>query len=134
MLKRAIVAVWVAALLPMTTGLAMGSPRTASPRATALGKAGTATIKAGASGMMKFSPARLNVAVGTKVIWKNVSGTITHTVNAYGGNWTKATKLPPGASTSFVFKKKGKFHYRCKIHSSLVGGTCTGMCGVVIVG
>lgn len=89
------------------------------------------TVKVGANGANKFSPASKSISKGTKVVWKDVNGS--HTVTAYGGNWSKNASLDNGESTSFTFKKTGTFKYRCTIHSSLSGGSCSGMCGKITV-
>lgn len=99
---------------------------------TGVASAGTVTVKAGASGN-HFSPSAKSVPKGTKVVWKNVSVT-KHTVTSYSKNWSKKTGLPAGSSTSFVFKTKGVYKYRCTLHSTLSGGVCSGMCGKITVG
>ena len=82
----------------------------------------------------RWKPAKLSINVGAKVTWKAVSGP--HTVSAYKGPWSKNTQLKKGATTSFTFKKKGVYKYRCLItgHSTLVNGVCSGMCGKITVG
>ena len=110
----------------------------AAVAATALGQA----LPAEASTLIKaegiacstsnhFSPSSVSVSKGTKVVWKSACGT--HTVTAYGGNWSKDTTIAKGQTTSRTFKSKGTFRFRCKFHSSLVNGTCSGMCGRVRV-
>jgi len=79
-----------------------------------------------------WNPAKTSVAKGTKVVWKNPT-TATHTVTAYKGSWSKNVTLSPGATTSFLFKNTGTFKFRCTIHSTLLNGVCSGMCGVVKV-
>ena len=80
----------------------------------------------------KWKPHKVSVAKGTKVVWKAVSGT--HTVTAYSKNWSKNTTISQGSTTSFTFKKAGTYKFRCTIHSTLVNGVCSGMCGKVVVG
>jgi plastocyanin len=82
----------------------------------------------------RWKPKAISIHKGTKVTWKAVSGT--HTVSAYKGRWKKNTSLRKGGTTSFTFKRRGVFKYRCLIrgHSSLVNGVCSGMCGKVTVG
>jgi plastocyanin len=90
-------------------------------------------VKAGAgTGCVHFKPASLTVHRGTKVVWKAVC--MKHTVTAYGGNWSKNVTILRGQTTSRTFKTRGVFKYRCKLHSSLVNGVCSGMCGKVTVG
>jgi plastocyanin len=82
----------------------------------------------------RWKPKAISIHTGTKVTWKAVSGP--HTVSAYKGPWSKNTSLGKGDATSFTFKKKGVYKYRCLItgHSTLVNGVCSGMCGKVTVG
>ncbi|MDP9328304.1 MAG: hypothetical protein M3P10_08855 [Actinomycetota bacterium] len=102
--------------------------------ALALGPSGTAqavvaaTIKASGS---SWNPTRVTINAGQTVRWKAVSGT--HTVTAYGGNWSKNTVLSTGETTRRTFNSTGIFKFLCAIHGSLSGGICTGMCGRVRV-
>ena len=81
----------------------------------------------------QFRPARVTVSVGERVIWRNV-GSNPHTVTAYGGNWRKDARLfQPGDRTARTFAATGVYRYFCKIHGSVSGGQCTGMCGRVTV-
>jgi plastocyanin len=90
-------------------------------------------VKAGAGRTcMRFGPAKLSIARGTKVVWKATCGD--HTVSSYGGNWSKNTSISQGETTSRIFRTKGVFKYRCKIHSTLFNGVCSGMCGKIVVG
>jgi plastocyanin len=96
--------------------------------------AGAAVVIKGAdtSAGFRWKPHAVNVARGTKVVWKAVTGS--HTVTAYKGRWSKNTTIAQGTSTSFAFKSTGVFKFRCRFHSTLVNGVCTGMCGKVVVG
>lgn len=78
-----------------------------------------------------FSPAAPHVAVGRVVRWTAVSGT--HSVTATSANWSKNTIIRPGSPTTFRFQRAGTYRYRCRFHSSMTGGQCTGMCGRVLV-
>jgi plastocyanin len=81
----------------------------------------------------RWRPARLEVAKGSKVVWRIVDGT--HNVNATSNNWNKSTgNLVQGSKTAFTFKRNGTYRYRCTLHSSLSDGKCSGMCGKVVVG
>jgi plastocyanin len=80
----------------------------------------------------RWKPASVSVATGTKVVWKSVTGT--HNVTAYKGKWSKSTTIQEGSQTSFVFKTAGVYKFRCTLHSALVNGVCSGMCGKVTVG
>jgi plastocyanin len=79
-----------------------------------------------------FSPKAVSVGKGTRVVWK--SACKSHTVTAYSSNWSKNVTLSQGQTTARTFKVKGVFKYRCKFHSTLSGGVCSGMCGKVTVG
>ena len=67
---------------------------------------------------LTFSPATLNVKVGTTVTVKN-DDTPTHTWTADDGSFDE--QLSPGASATHTFDKAGTFAYHCKIHSSMKG-------------
>ncbi|MEX0985002.1 MAG: hypothetical protein WD096_08115 [Actinomycetota bacterium] len=55
-------------------------------------------------------------------------------MTSYSGGWSKNTTLVEGQQTGFTFQNAGVFKYRCTFHSDLAAGTCTGMCGRVVVG
>jgi plastocyanin len=79
----------------------------------------------------RWRPSSVDIARGDRVRWIGVSGQ--HTVTAFGGNWRFNRSLPPGASVSRRFNTRGVFRFRCRFHSSLSGGMCSGMCGRVRV-
>ena len=79
----------------------------------------------------RWKPKITDIAHGTKVTWKAVTGT--HTVTAYKGAWSKNTTINAGQSTSFTFNSPGTYKFRCLFHSTLVNGVCSGMCGKVVV-
>ena len=91
---------------------------------------GTATVKA--TDNDSWSPGGKTVPKGTKVVWKN-STDDSHNLASYRGAWSKSASLPEGGSTSFKFRKKGIFKYRCTIHSKMEGTKCDGMCGKIVV-
>ena len=91
---------------------------------------GTASVNA--TDNDTWSPAGKTVAKGTKVVWKN-SADEAHNLASYKGAWSKSASLPEGGSTSFKFRKKGTFKYRCTIHSKMEGTKCDGMCGKIVV-
>jgi plastocyanin len=78
-----------------------------------------------------YSPKSVTVSKGTKVIWK--SGCRSHTVTSNSSNWAKNTTLGAGQTTSRVFSATGTYKFRCRFHSSVSGGVCSGMCGTVKV-
>ena len=80
----------------------------------------------------RWRPKITNIAPGTKVTWKSVTGT--HTVTRYKGNWNKNVTIAQGQTTSFTFNNAGVYKYFCNIHGHVVNGVCTGMCGKIVVG
>ena len=80
----------------------------------------------------KWMPKITTVAKGTKVTWKAVSNK--HTVTSTSSNWSKNTTINQGQTTSFTFKSAGTYRFRCTLHSTVSGGTCSGMCGKIVVG
>ena len=96
--------------------------------ATALGD----TFRVKATDEQTWHPARRRIHRGDKVVWKNPTN-FTHTVTAYSNNWDKNTVLNADERTSKIFHRKGVYKYRCTIHSTLVNGTCSGMCGRIRV-
>jgi plastocyanin len=79
----------------------------------------------------RWSPSTATVERGAVVKWRGVSAF--HDVVAYGGNWTFNKALPVGATVKKTFHQTGTFRFRCTYHSTLIGNTCTGMCGSVRV-
>ena len=69
---------------------------------------------------LKFKPANISVSKGEKVVWKNTDD-VGHNVSSTSSNWSKNTNVASGARTSFTFKKKGTFKYKCAIHPSMTG-------------
>lgn len=88
----------------------------------------------GCSSDASWEPTARSISRGDRIVWRNPTS-CDHTVNAYGGGWSKSTGLPPGGSTAKRFRKTGTFRFRCVIpgHSVLDNGVCTGMCGRVRV-
>jgi plastocyanin len=80
----------------------------------------------------RWRPKVVDIATGTKVTWKAVSGT--HNVTSTSKNWSKSTSIGAGQTTSFTFQNAGTYRYRCTLHSTLSNGKCSGMCGKVLVG
>ena len=88
----------------------------------------------GTPGNFTWSPDFRHIAKGDKIVWKNPTSS-THKVTAYSNNWSKNATISPGERTSFRFRKRGTYKYRCTVpgHSSLSGGECNGMCGEIHV-
>jgi plastocyanin len=100
--------------------------------ATALGQAMPAQSAAVVRARCNFfDPAKVGVQHGTRVVWRGACAT--HTVTAYGGNWSKDVTISRGQTTGRTFKKAGLFKFRCRFHSTLSNGVCSGMCGRVRV-
>jgi plastocyanin len=78
-----------------------------------------------------WRPKRVDIARGQTVKWKAVEGA--HTVTAYGGNWSYNVTLSQGQATTRQFNNNGTYKFRCTFHSTLSSGTCSGMCGRVLV-
>jgi plastocyanin len=78
-----------------------------------------------------WSPTTVRISKGDTIKWKAVSGT--HTVTAYGNNWTFNHNLATGQVEDRTFRHAGTFRFRCSFHSTLTNGHCTGMCGKVVV-
>jgi plastocyanin len=78
-----------------------------------------------------WDPTRTVVREGDTVKWKVVSGL--HTVTSYGGGWSKDVELSAGESTRKTFNSAGLYKFRCRFHSTLDDGVCSGMCGRVRV-
>jgi plastocyanin len=66
-----------------------------------------------------FSPATVNVAIGTTVTWTNEDST-THTVTSSTGAF-ESGNMSNGATFSHTFTAAGDFEYHCSIHTSMVG-------------
>ncbi len=67
----------------------------------------------------KFSPANLNIKVGTKVTWTNMDAAA-HNVKSSDGT-LDSPDLSKGDSWSFTFTTKGTYNYICGIHPSMKG-------------
>ena len=91
--------------------------------------AATTTVTATAS---TWEAARVRIERGDTVKWTNRSFR-EHSVTAWGGSWTMDSLLVVNGSVSKRFRSLGRFKFRCRQHSRVVGGVCEGMCGVVRV-
>ncbi len=61
-----------------------------------------------------FTPARLVVSPGTKIIWTNTDSD-PHTVDSTKNSWSSEA-LDTESTFTHVFKKDGTFPYYCSIH------------------
>jgi len=68
---------------------------------------------------MTFSPATLNVPVGTTVTWTN-NDNMTHTVTSDASGFDSGD-IAPGGKYSKVFSVAGTYAYHCTIHPGMKG-------------
>jgi len=108
--------------------IAVGGMVVAAVMAQALPASASTTITAKCN---FYSPKNVTITHGSTVVWKG--GCRSHTVTSYSSNWSKNTTIQNGASTSRMFSSKGTYKFRCRFHSSVSGGVCSGMCGSVKV-
>jgi plastocyanin len=80
---------------------------------------------------ISWSPANVTIVRGGIVRWRSTH--LTHNVYAYGTNWSFGASLPEGSSTRHRFDRRGTYRFRCTLHSTLLNGVCSGMCGSVRV-
>ena len=72
-----------------------------------------------------FSPARIQVVLGTTVTWTN-QDTVSHNVTiapvvmSSSSNWESGL-LSPGQSFSYTFTSQGTFQYHCQEDPGMVG-------------
>ena len=69
----------------------------------------------GSNGSFGFNPTALAVAIGTTVIWKNMSSA-PHTVTSDDGQTFDSGNIPVGGTFRFKFTTAGMFAYHCNIH------------------
>ena len=80
----------------------------------------TATTNAVTIKDFAFSPAKINVKVGTKVTWTNQDST-PHTVTADSGSGPDSGTMNQGQTYSFTYDTVGSFPYHCNFHSNMTG-------------
>ncbi len=66
-----------------------------------------------------FQPTRLEVAVGTTVVWAN-DGQVAHTVSAEDGSFDSGS-IEPGERRSLTFARVGTFAFHCTPHPFMRG-------------
>ena len=74
---------------------------------------------------------RRGYSAGDHIKWLAVYGH--HVVVAYGHRWHFFHRLPEGSSVTHPFPTAGTYRFRCQIHSRIVDGHCSGMCGKIVV-
>lgn len=72
-----------------------------------------------------FTPARIQVALGTTVTWTNRDNvphnvTLSPVVMTSSDNWQSGL-LSPGQSFSYTFTSRGTFQYYCQQHPGMTG-------------
>jgi plastocyanin len=73
----------------------------------------------------QFSPARVEVVLGTTVTWTNQDNvphnvTIAPVVMSSSNDW-ESRLLYPGQSFSYTFTSQGTFQYHCQEHPGMIG-------------
>ena len=105
------------AALTAAIGMLLCMPGAAAPRGTdrpPAPKTHTVTIDA-----TRFEPARLTVAPGDTVVWKNAD-LFPHTATSPLGVFD-SKEIKPGRSWKYVVPKKGLFEYICTLHPTMKG-------------
>jgi len=69
---------------------------------------------------MVFSPATLNVSVGTTVKWTNKDG-VAHTVTSNTAGLFDSGSISANGVFSYMFMTAGTYSYICSIHPSMIG-------------
>lgn len=104
----------------LATGVGISAPvHTSAASATAKAHAVKAIQATTVNGTFAFSPKKVTIKVGTKVVWTNPSAA-PHTVTGKG-HWKLNKQLPQGGKVTVVFKKVGTYHYYCAIHPFMLG-------------
>jgi plastocyanin/predicted DNA-binding antitoxin AbrB/MazE fold protein len=67
-----------------------------------------------------FSPAVIQVAAGTTVVWTNQDA-VAHTVTSDDGTSFSSSTIANGATFSYTFNTPGTFTYHCSIHPMMTG-------------
>ena len=68
---------------------------------------------------MAFSPARIEIAAGTTIVWTN-QDQLVHTVIADDGSWNSGD-VAPGATWSRKFDTPGTYAFHCTPHPFMTG-------------
>jgi plastocyanin len=82
---------------------------------------GATTVRMGS---LSFVPSRIEIHVGTAVVWANEARTV-HSVTSDDGGQSFATgEVEPGkTSKPITFRDSGEFNYHCGIHGQTMHGT-----------
>ncbi|HWC73447.1 MAG TPA: cupredoxin family copper-binding protein [Gemmatimonadales bacterium] len=68
---------------------------------------------------MTFAPNRIEIAVGTTVVWTN-NDPLVHTITADDGSWDSGA-VDPGKTWSHTFSKAGEYAFHCTPHPFMKG-------------
>jgi plastocyanin len=71
-----------------------------------------------------FSPKRIEIGQGTRIVWRN-RGANTHTVTSNTGLFDSGN-IAPGEKFAKKFKKTGVFKFHCEIHPEMHGKVISG--------
>lgn len=107
----------VAAVL--VVAVVWGSTLITSDRSTVRRGPGRTTAEIALTRRVPLAPT-LEVAAGTKVRWRNDSGSTHQLVRVVGGA-TVADELLPGRSTSVTYDRAGIYRYYCTVHPQVAG-------------
>jgi plastocyanin len=94
-------------------------------------QADTARVRGIFDGSFVWRPKTRSILDGDTIKWKAVEGD--HNVQSRGSNWSFFRSLPQGTSVTRTFNRTGTFRYYCTIHGNVSNGTCSGMCGRIVV-
>ena len=67
-----------------------------------------------------YTPGRITVPAGTKVIFTNAGSELHNAASSDGGGWDTGL-LPMGRSAGVTFNHPGTYSYTCSPHSSMIG-------------
>lgn len=90
----------------------------AAPTPSASVPAGGKVVSAGIKGM-GYTPARLEIEVGTTVTWRN-EDLLAHSVTAANRSFDSGL-IPPGGSWSYTFTAPGTYDFSCTPHPFMKG-------------
>lgn len=119
----------VAAAIVLVSAAACGgsysSPSTSpspTPTPTPGGPVASVLIPIGAQslGNRAYTPAELDINVGTTVTWMNTDAGVPHTTTSNAPGWDSGT-VQPGTQFSHTFQTAGTFAYHCNIHPGMMG-------------
>jgi len=68
---------------------------------------------------LAFAPARIEIAAGTTVEWRN-DDPVVHVVRADDGSWDSGD-IAPGATWRHTFDRPGTYTYTCTPHPFMKG-------------